>query len=58
MGVQSVEYINKEFDQTLENWLESGSVVRLNQAADTDKLADNIVRFASLFHRKRNLLFK
>ena len=57
MGVDVVKSIDGTFSTTIENWLRESSPVQLPEIADTDMLAKDIVRFAHLYNRKKNLLF-
>jgi len=57
MGVRVAKRIDGPFKTSLKSWLESDSVIQLTETADTEELSEKIVRFATLYHRKRNLLF-
>lgn len=57
MGVHVAIRLDGLFKSKLKSWMESDTVVQLNETADTNELSELIVRFASLYHRKKNMLF-
>ncbi|MGF1669035.1 MAG: glycosyltransferase family protein [Balneolaceae bacterium] len=56
MGISVANSWGKEFDLKISNWLLNKKAVQLNEIADTEKIAQMLIRLARRFsHRKANL---
>jgi uncharacterized protein (TIGR00661 family) len=54
MGVVTVNKIGPSFSNTLQNWIDDSPIVKLEEAAEIDELAELLFRFASIRQSSRD----